>query len=195
MARTAELKRKTKETDIHLILNLDGEGKSNINTGIGFFDHMLNALSRHSLMDLEVNVVGDLEVDCHHTVEDVGIVLGQCLAKALANKEGIQRYGHTILPMDEALSLAAIDLSGRAYLVFDCPFTAENIGDLKSEMIEEFFYALTSNAAMNLHLKLLSGNNNHHMAEALFKSFAKALSHAIAPCDKIKGAWSTKGSL
>ena len=194
-ARISEVFRKTSETEITLKLNIDGQGKTNISTGIGFFDHMLNAFARHGLFDLELNVKGDLEVDSHHTIEDTGIVLGQGIAKALGDKSGITRYGHFLLPMDEALSLCAIDLSGRSFFVWDCEFTTEDIGGLKSEMVKEFFYALASNCDMNLHLKMLDGTNAHHMAEALFKSFGRSLSMAVAPHPRMSGVWSTKGSL
>ena len=187
--------RKTKETDISLTLNLDGAGKTDIHTGIGFFDHMLDGLARHGLFDLEVSVSGDLDVDCHHTIEDTGIVLGQAILKALGEKKGIKRYGNFLLPMDETLILCAIDLSGRPYLNFSAEFTSEKIGELDTEMIREFFYAVSYSAAMNLHLKVLDGKNNHHIAEALFKGFGKALDEATMTEPRIKEVWSTKGSL
>lgn len=195
MERTAVCKRKTKETEIAMSLNLDGSGKTNIHTGIGFLDHMLDGFARHGLFDLEISVKGDLEVDCHHTVEDVGIVLGDALCQALGDKAGIRRYGHSILPMDETLALCAVDLSGRAYLNYDAAFTVPRLGELDTEMIREFFYAASSHAMMNLHLKILDGENNHHMAEALFKSFGKALDMAVQEEPRIQGAWTTKGSL
>ncbi|WP_346663559.1 imidazoleglycerol-phosphate dehydratase HisB [uncultured Merdimonas sp.] len=195
MERTAVCKRKTKETEIAMSLNLDGSGKTNIQTGIGFLDHMLDGFARHGLFDLEISVKGDLEVDCHHTVEDVGIVLGDALCQALGDKAGIKRYGHSILPMDETLALCAVDLSGRAYLNYDAAFTVPRLGELDTEMIREFFYAVSSNAMMNLHVKILDGGNNHHMAEALFKSFGKALDMAVQEEPRIRGAWTTKGSL
>lgn len=187
--------RKTKETDIAITINLDGQGKNQIDTGIPFFDHMLNGFARHGLFDLDVKVVGDLEVDCHHTVEDTGIVLGQAIAEALGDKAGIKRYGSFLLPMDETLALCAIDLSGRPYLNFQAEFPTEHIGGLDTEMIKEFFYAVSYSAAMNLHLKIMDGGNSHHMAEALFKAFGKALDAAIMEEPRMKDVWSTKGSL
>ncbi len=187
--------RKTKETDISLTLNLDGSGNTDIHTGIGFFDHMLDGLARHGLFDLTVAVKGDLDVDCHHTIEDTGIVLGQAILKALGEKKGIKRYGNFMLPMDETLVLCAIDLSGRPYLNFSAEFTSERIGTFDTEMIREFFYAVSYSAAMNLHLKVLDGGNNHHMAEAIFKGFGKALDEAVMKEPRIKEVWSTKGSL
>ena len=195
MERTAVCKRKTKETEIAMSLNLDESGKTSIHTGIGFLDHMLDGFARHGLFDLEISVKGDLEVDCHHTVEDVGIVLGDALCQALGDKAGIKRYGHSILPMDETLALCAVDLSGRAYLNYDAAFTVPRLGELDTEMIREFFYAVSSHAMMNLHVKILDGGNNHHMAEALFKSFGKALDMAVQEEPRIQGAWTTKGSL
>lgn len=193
--RIAKIERKTKETDIKLTINLDGEGKTNIQTGIGFFDHMLEGFARHGLFDLEVSVKGDLEVDCHHTIEDTGIVLGKAIAEALGEKKGIKRYGSFMLPMDETLALCAVDLSGRPYLNFQADFTVEKLEDFDTEMFREFFYALSYNAAMNLHLKILDGGNNHHMAEALFKAFGKALDLATMEEPRMKDIWSTKGSL
>ena len=187
--------RKTKETDIAITIYLDGQGKNQIDTGIPFFDHMLNGFARHGLFDLDVKVVGDLEVDCHHTVEDTGIVLGQAIAEALGDKAGIKRYGSFLLPMDETLALCAIDLSGRPYLNFQAEFPTEHIGGLDTEMIKEFFYAVSYSAAMNLHLKIMDGGNSHHMAEALFKAFGKALDAATMEEPRMKDVWSTKGSL
>ena len=187
--------RKTKETDIAITINLDGQGKNQIDTGIPCFDHMLNGFARHGLFDLDVKVVGDLEVDCHHTVEDTGIVLGQAIAEALGDKAGIKRYGSFLLPMDETLALCAIDLSGRPYLNFQAEFPTEHIGGLDTEMIKEFFYAVSYSAAMNLHLKIMDGGNSHHMAEALFKAFGKALDAATMEEPRMKDVWSTKGSL
>ena len=195
MERTAVCKRKTNETEIAMSLNLVGSGKTSIHTGIGFLDHMLDGFARHGLFDLEISVKGDLEVDCHHTVEDVGIVLGDALCQALGDKAGIKRYAHSILPMDETLALCAVDLSGRAYLNYDAAFTVPRLGELDTEMIREFFYAVSSHAMMNLHVKILDGGNNHHMAEALFKSFGKALDMAVQEEPRIQGAWTTKGSL
>lgn len=193
--RTAYVKRETKETQIELQINLDGTGITDIYTGIGFFDHMLSGFARHGLFDLMVKVTGDLEVDCHHTIEDVGIVLGQAILKALGDKKGIKRYGHFILPMDEVLVLSALDLSGRPYLKYDAEFTVERLGEMDTEMIREFFYAVSYSAAMNLHLKVLEQGNNHHMAEALFKAFGKALDMATMPEPRMMDVWSTKGSL
>ncbi len=193
--RTAECRRKTKETDITLSLNLDGQGKSEIDTGIPFFDHMLDGFARHGLFDLNVRVKGDIEVDSHHTIEDTGIVLGQAIAKALGDKAGIRRYGYFILPMDETLALAAIDLSGRPYLKYQADFTADRLGSMDTEMVREFFYAVSYSAGMNLHLKIMEPGNNHHMAEALFKAFGKALDMAVSDEPRMKEVWSTKGSL
>ena len=195
MERTASVKRTTKETDIEIILNLDGTGKADIQTGIGFFDHMLEGFARHGLFDLTVRAKGDLEVDCHHTVEDIGIVLGTAIIQALGDKAGICRYGNFMLPMDETLILCAVDLSGRPYLNFDAAFTPGRIGDLDTEMIREFFYAVSYSAKMNLHLKMLDGGNNHHIAEALFKGFGRALLQAVRKEERIEGAWTTKGTL
>lgn len=195
MERTVTLKRTTKETDISVSLNLDGTGKNQLDTGIGFFDHMLDGFARHGLFDLSVKVKGDLSVDCHHTVEDTGIVLGQAILQAVGDKAGIKRYGHFILPMDETLALCAIDLSGRPYLKFDAEFTAERLGTMDTEMFREFFYAVSYGGLMNLHLRILDGENNHHKAEALFKSFGKALDMATQKEPRIKEAWTTKGTL
>ena len=193
--RTASCTRTTKETDISLTINLDGQGKTRIDTGIPFFDHMLDGFARHGLFDLDVTVKGDTEVDSHHTIEDTGIVLGQAVAKALGEKAGIKRYGYFILPMDETLALSAIDLSGRPYLKYDADFTVPQLGTLDTEMIREFFYAVSYSGAMNLHLKILEPGNNHHMAEALFKAFGKALDMAVSAEPRIKDVWSTKGTL
>lgn len=193
--RSAIVERITKETQITVELNLDGQGMTDISTGIGFFDHMLSGFARHGLFDLKVKVNGDLDVDCHHTIEDTGIVLGQAIQKALGEKKGIKRYGHFLLPMDETLALCAIDLSGRPYLNYDASFTTERIGEMDTEMIREFFYAVSYSAAMNLHLKILNGINNHHMAEALFKAFGKALDMAVMEEPRMKDVWSTKGTL
>ena len=195
MAHTADYVRKTKETDISLHLNLDGTGSSSINTGIGFFDHMLVGFARHGLFDLKVNVAGDLAVDCHHTIEDTGIVLGNAIKEAVGDKKGIRRYGSCILPMDETLVLCAVDLSGRPYLVFDGEFTTDRVGYMDTEMVKEFFYAISYTAGMNLHIRVLSGGNNHHMIEAMFKAFAKALDQATVIDPRITDILSTKGSL
>lgn len=195
MSRKADYVRKTKETDIKMRIELDGEGKSNIDTGIGFFDHMLEGFARHGFFDLDVKVDGDLVVDCHHTIEDTGIVLGNAIRKALGNKKGIKRYGSCILPMDETLVLCAIDLSGRPYLAFDGEFTVEKVGYMDTEMVKEFFYAISYTAGMNLHIKVLSTGNNHHMIEAMFKAFARALDEATSFDPRITDILSTKGSL
>lgn len=193
--RTAHIERMTKETKIVLTLNLDGSGKAEVDTGIGFFDHMLNSFARHGFFDLTCKVEGDLYVDSHHTIEDTGIVLGQAIREAAGEKKGIRRYGHFLLPMDETLVLSAVDLSGRPYLVCDLPFTVENVGGFATEMVREFFYAVSYSAAMNLHLKLVHGSNNHHIMEAAFKAFAKALDEATAYDGRIQDVLSTKGAL
>ncbi|MEZ3436029.1 MAG: imidazoleglycerol-phosphate dehydratase HisB [Lachnospiraceae bacterium] len=195
MERQVTCERRTKETDIFVTLNLDGTGKTKIHTGIGFFDHMLDGMARHGLFDLTVHVDGDLHVDGHHSIEDTGIVLGQAILEAVGGKAGIKRYGYMVLPMDETLALAAVDLSGRPYFKYDAPFTSERIGEMDTELIREFFYAVSYSAKMNLHLKILDAGNNHHMAEALFKSFGKALDMAVTREPRIEGAWTTKGSL
>ena len=176
-------------------LNLDGKGTCDISTGLGFFDHMLSGFARHGLFDLTVKVTGDLEVDSHHTIEDTGIVLGQTIAKALGDKKGIKRYGHFMLPMDEVLVLSAIDLSGRPYLNYNAEFVSDKMGEMDTEMVREFFYAVSYSAMMNIHLKILDGINDHHKAEALFKAFGKALDMATMEEPRIKEAWTTKGSL
>lgn len=178
--RQAELNRKTQETEIAVSLLMDGAGKSDVETGIGFLDHMLVLLAKHSGMDLRVRANGDLEVDGHHTVEDVGIVLGQVIARSLGNKKGIRRYGHMVLPMDEALVAASIDLSGRPYLVFKAALSSSAVGGFDTQMTEEFFRALAFNAGMTLHLQCLYGSNDHHIIEGLFKAFARALNQAIS---------------
>ena len=193
--RIAQIQRKTKETDIQVKLNLDGSGNSVINTGIGFFNHMLEGFSKHGFFDLNLNCEGDLAVDCHHTIEDCGIVLGNAIREALGDKSGIKRFGSCILPMDESLVLCAIDLSGRPYLVFDGEFTTEKIGYMDTEMVKEFFYAISYSAVMNLHIKVLTPGNNHHMAEAMFKAFARALDEAVSRDPRVQGILSTKGSL
>lgn len=193
--RTASVERSTKETKIRMRLNLDGSGTADLKTGIGFFDHMLDGFARHGLFDLSVHVDGDLHVDCHHTVEDTGIVLGQAIREAVGDKKGIRRYGSCILPMDEALVLCAVDLSGRPYYMSDAQFTVPRIGDLDTEMVKEFFYAVSYSGQMNLHFKVLSGSNNHHICEAMFKAFAKALDAATAYDGRITDVLSTKGSL
>lgn len=193
--RSAEYKRTTKETNILLSLDLDGEGKAEVDTGIGFFDHMLEGFARHGLFDLKAKVTGDLIVDCHHTIEDTGIVLGNAIKKAVGDKKGIKRFGSCILPMDETLVLCAVDLSGRPYLSFEAEFTAERVGYMDTEMVKEFFYAISYTAGMNLHIKVLTPGNNHHMIEAMFKAFAKALDDATRIDPRITSILSTKGSL
>lgn len=195
MNRTATCVRKTKETDIKVTINLDGSGNTDIHTGIGFFDHMLEGFARHGLFDLTIKIFGDINVDCHHSIEDCGIVLGKAIAEALGDKAGIKRYGNFFLPMDETLVLCAIDLSGRPYLNFDAKFSVSKLGDMDTEMFREFFYAVSYGAMMNLHLKVIDGSNNHHMAEALFKGFGKALDMAVMEEPRIKEVWTTKGSL
>ena len=195
MDRVAEYKRKTDETDIYVKINLDGTGKAEVDTGIGFFDHMLKNFARHGLFDLKVKVTGDLYVDCHHTIEDTGIAIGNAIRRAVGDKKGINRYGSVILPMDESLCLCALDLSGRPYLVFNAEFTTDQVGYFDTEMTKEFFYAITYTAGMNLHIKMLESGNNHHMIEIIFKSFAKALDNATRKDDRIKDVLSTKGSL
>lgn len=193
--RIAKIERITKETSIVMELNLDGSGKTKINTGIGFFDHMLDSFARHGLFDLNLDVNGDLYVDGHHTVEDTGIVLGQAIKQALGEKEGIKRYGSTILPMDEVLLLCALDLSGRPYFAYQIELNTDKVGYLDTELIREFFYAVSYSAEMNLHIKMLDGFNNHHIIEAAFKAFAKALDEATRVDERIQGVLSTKGSL
>ena len=193
--RVAEVTRKTQETDIKVSLNLDGSGVSNITTGIGFFDHMLQGFTKHGFYDMDVTVNGDLNVDGHHTVEDTGIVLGQAISKALGDKKGIKRYGSMILPMDETLVMCAIDLCGRPYFVMDAEFEAPMVGDFDTQLVKEFFYAVSYSAAMNLHIKVLNGSNDHHKIEAIFKAFAKALDEASMIDPRIQGVLSTKGAL
>lgn len=195
MDRTAKVTRKTKETDITIELNLDGNGIANIDTGIGFFDHMLEGFAKHGFFDLNCFVKGDLLVDCHHTIEDTGIALGTAIKEALGEKKGIQRFGQRYLPMDETLMLCAIDLSGRPYLVFDVDFSVERVGYFDTEMVREFFYALSYGAGMNLHMKLVHGSNNHHIIEAAFKAFGKALDEACTYDERITDVLSTKGTL
>lgn len=193
--RKSKIERNTFETKIKMEMNLDGKGESNISTGIGFFDHMLNHISKHGFIDLNVDAKGDIEVDCHHTVEDVGIVFGKCLKEAVGDKKGIKRYGSFILPMEEALVLCSLDLSGRPYLNFDVEFSCDKIGNMDTEMVEEFFRAVCVNCGLNLHIKMLEGKNNHHIAEAIFKGFGKALDIAVSYDERIEGVLSTKGML
>ena len=192
MERVAQITRTTKETDISLGLNLDGAGKAEISTGIGFFDHMLDGFARHGLFNLTCRVKGDLQVDCHHTVEDTGIVLGQAIKEAVGDKKGIVRFGTCILPMDEALVLCSLDLSGRPYYVSDAVFPSPQVGDFDTQMVAEFFYAVSCQAAMNLHFRMLSGSNSHHMTEGMFKAFAKALDMAVAKDPRIVDVFLTK---
>lgn len=193
--RIATIQRDTKETNICLTFNIDGNGTCNVDSGIPFFDHMLNGFARHGLFDLDAKIRGDVEVDSHHTIEDTGIVLGEAVKKAVGDKEGILRFGHAILPMDDALILCAVDLSGRPYLESDIQFTTDRIGDMDTEMVREFFYAVSYSAGMNLHFRQLSGRNNHHIAECAFKAFARALDMATTTDDRILGVLSTKGTL
>ena len=195
MDRKAEVNRLTKETNISIKLELDGEGNAAIDTGIGFFNHMLEGFAKHGFFDLIVQIKGDLEVDGHHTVEDAGIAIGTAISKAIGDKKGIKRYGFFILPMDDALALCAVDLCGRPYLQFDCSFPDAMVGTFDTSLVKEFFYAVSYSAAMNIHIKMLSGGNSHHMIEAVFKAFAKALDEAVSIDIRIKDVLSTKGTL
>lgn len=195
MNREAIVERNTKETQIQLTYRVDGTGKADIQSGVGFFDHMLDGFTRHGLFDLQLRVNGDLQVDDHHTIEDTGIVLGTAIKEAIGDKKGIRRYGSCILPMDETLVLCAVDLSGRPYFVFDGAFSGDKMGDMSTQMVREFFYAISYTAGMNLHLKVLAGGNDHHIAEAMFKSFAKALDQATMFDPRITDVLSTKGTL
>ncbi|MDR1702492.1 MAG: imidazoleglycerol-phosphate dehydratase HisB [Sporomusaceae bacterium] len=195
MSRKAEIKRTTSETDIFAALDLDGAGTAKINTGIGFFDHMLTLFAKHGLMDLELNAQGDLEVDFHHTVEDTGIVLGQALKQALADKTGIKRYGSALTPMDECLAQVALDISGRPYLVFAAEFFSPKVGEFDSELTEEFLRAFAIHAGLTLHVRVLAGKNTHHIIEAVFKGLARALREAVSFDERISGVMSTKGKL
>ncbi len=193
--RVATVSRKTKETDIFCELNLDGTGEASVDTGIGFLDHMLTSFAKHGFFDLKLTCKGDLNVDSHHTIEDCGIVLGSCIKKCLSDKTGIKRYGSFLLPMDETLVLCAIDLSGRPYLNFDASFDVERVGYFDTEMVKEFFYAISYSAGMNLHIKVLDGSNAHHMIEAMFKGFSKALDEASSKDERITSILSTKETL
>ncbi len=193
--RVGSVERKTKETDISIKLNLDGSGKKEIETGIGFFDHMLEGFAKHGFFDLDCKVKGDLQVDGHHTVEDTGIALGTAIAQAVGDKAGIRRYGSFILPMDEVLVLCAVDLCGRPYLGFEYEYGVPMIGELDTQLVREFFYAVSYSAAMNLHIKVLSDGNAHHVTEAMFKAFAKALDEAVSFDPRVEGVLSTKGTL
>ncbi|APH20645.1 imidazoleglycerol-phosphate dehydratase HisB [Clostridium botulinum] len=191
----AKVYRKTGETEIKSEINLYGEGKYDIKTGIGFFDHMLNLMARHGLIDIKLEAKGDLQVDSHHTVEDVGIVLGESFKKALGDKKGIKRYGTSFVPMDEALASVSIDISGRPYIVCDFNFTVDKLGEMDTELVEEFLRALAFNAGITLHARVLYGKNNHHMIEAVFKALGRALREAVDRDEKINGVMSTKGTL
>ncbi|MCT4598248.1 MAG: imidazoleglycerol-phosphate dehydratase HisB [Vallitalea sp.] len=195
MSRISKIHRKTNETDINLKLDIDGLGLSNIETGVGFFDHMMTHIAKHGFFDLDVSCKGDLQVDCHHTIEDIGIVFGKAIKEAVGNKQGIKRYGSAIIPMDETLILCSLDLSGRAYLNYDVTLTTNQLGTMDTEMVEEFFRAVSDNAKMNLHIKMLEGKNNHHIVEGIFKAFGNALDSATTIDPRIEGALSTKGVL
>ena len=195
MKRAARLHRKTRETDIRLSLGLDGSGRSRIKTGIGFLDHMLTALATHARLDLDVACKGDLHVDAHHTVEDVGIVLGDALLESLGDKRGIGRFGHAYVPLDEALARCVVDLSGRPYLHYDVTFKARQVGSMPTELFEDFFWALADHGRLNIHLEAIRGRNAHHIAETLFKALARALTMAVARDPRVAGVPSTKGSL
>lgn len=193
MKRNADYKRKTNETEIEAALNIDGKGEFTGDSGVGFFNHMLSAFIKHGMFDLNLKVKGDLEVDCHHSIEDAGIIIGKCFNDAMGTKKGIKRFGTSFVPMDESLASVFIDISGRPYLFFDCNFTKDKIGDMDTEMIEEFFRALSYNAGITIHAKVLYGKNNHHMAETLFKALGRALCEALTIDGKIEGTMSTKG--
>lgn len=195
MSRTAYVKRDTKETQIVLALDLDGSGAAKLETGVRFFDHMLDGFARHGLFDLQVQCHGDVDVDCHHSIEDCGIVLGCAIKEAVGDKKGICRYGYFMLPMDEALVLCAVDLSGRPYFVYDAHFSGEKCGQMDTQMAREFFYAVSYAAGMNLHIKVLYGENDHHIMEAMFKAFGKALDMAVRIDGRITDVLSTKGTL
>ncbi len=194
-SRIAEIVRKTRETDIRLTVDLDGQGRAEISTGIGFLDHMLELLARHALVDLAVSCTGDLQVDGHHTTEDVGICLGQAIDRALGDRAGIRRYGHTVLPMDEALVTAAVDLGGRAFWVWEVAMTSAKIGTFDSELVADFWQAVCTQGRMNLHVILHHGRNSHHISEAVFKGVARALRDALEPDPRYAGVPSTKGTL
>ena len=195
MNRVGTYSRKTNETQIDITFNIDGKGKANIDTGIGFFDHMLNNFARHGLFDLDVKVKGDLFVDFHHTIEDTGIALGIAIKQALGDKKSIKRYGSVILPMDESLVLCSLDLSGRPYLNFYAEFTVDKVCEFDTEMVKEFFHAIAYAVGMNLHIKMLESGNNHHMIEGIFKAFSKSLDNATMIDERIEDVLSTKGSL
>ncbi len=193
--RIGELSRKTYETDVNVKINLDGSGKYNIDTGIGFLNHMLCMIAKHGMTDLDIAAKGDLNVDFHHTMEDVGIVMGKCIKDSLGDKKNIKRYGTFFIPMDESLSMVSIDLSGRPYLVFDADFKTEKVGQMDTELVEEFFRAVAFNAEMTLHIKVIYGKNTHHMIEGIFKAFGHALKEAVSIDSSINGIMSTKGTI
>lgn len=193
--RRAEIARKTNETDVSLSFFIDGKGVSNITTGVGFLDHMLTLFVRHGMFDFDLNASGDLDVDSHHTVEDIGIVLGQAIKEALGDKKSISRYGTSFVPMDEALAMVSLDISGRPFLVFDAEFSNDRVGEMDTELFEEFFRAVAFNAGITLHIKVLHGSNNHHVIEAVFKAFGRALAEAATLDGRIEGVLSTKGIL
>jgi imidazoleglycerol-phosphate dehydratase len=193
--RTASIQRKTAETQVELTLNLDGEGRSQVATGVGFLDHMLTLLAKHAAIDLSIKALGDLEVDQHHTVEDVGICLGQAMREALGDRSGIRRFGHMTLPMDETLATAAIDLGGRPYFVFQAEFPSAKIGEFDSELVADFWQAFATHALCNLHLLVHYGRNSHHIAEGIFKAAGRSIRMAVESDSKIRGVPSTKGVL
>ena len=195
MARVSNVNRETKETKITCTLNLDGTGDYSVETGIGFFNHMLSGFAKHGFFDLALRAEGDLDVDAHHTVEDVGIVLGQSIKEALGDKKGIRRYGYFILPMDETLMLCSLDLSGRPYFCYDVTTSVDRVGEMDTELAKEFFYAVSYSAGMNLHIRMLAGDNNHHILEAMFKAFGKALDQAVSIDPRLDGVLSTKGTI
>jgi imidazoleglycerol-phosphate dehydratase len=195
MSRTATIERKTAETDIRLEVDLDGSGRAQIATGVGFFDHMLTLLAKHAAIDLVIEAKGDLHVDQHHTVEDVGICLGLAVRQALGDRAGIRRYGHFTLPMDETLATCALDLGGRPYFVFEAEFPTAKIGEFDSELVADFWHAVTTNALCNLHIRVHYGRNSHHIAEGIFKATARALRAAVEPDPRLRGVPSTKGTL
>ena len=195
MSRTSQIHRTTGETDVQLSLDLDGSGAGERTTGVGFFDHLLDAVARHGGLDLDVRMQGDLETGSHHTVEDTGIALGQALDEALGDRAGIRRYGHAVVPMDEARASAALDISGRPFTSFEGEFPVERVGDFETELTEEFFRAVANAAKLTLHVRIEAGRNAHHMVEASFKAFARALREAVEEDDRVEGVPSTKGVL
>ena len=195
MERKAEVKRKTKETDINIYLKLDGRGDYKINTTVPFLDHMLSQIAKHGFFDLEISAKGDTEVDYHHTVEDVGIALGEAFKKALGEKEGIRRYGHAVIPLNEALSMVSVDISGRPYIVYNVKMPKEKVGEFDVELTEEFFRAFANSSGMSLHINVMYGNNLHHIIESIFKAAARALDEATSIDERVKGIPSTKGKL